>query len=186
MLDYVTLLIAFLSGFLTKFVDLEEHELKVRKLVIYLTGISYGILIAYVVKTEPVVAPLAFAAIVGVLLTGKIDSKGHMFGIVSFFLFMTIWGIPVNFVQLYFAYFLLMSIVAMAEEYVNTWMLDNGKIRNKTLKSVLSVRPGLEVTTFCLSAVTGLWPLWYVLFFYDLGYNLINNSFVKLAKRKLS
>jgi hypothetical protein len=170
---------ALSAGFLTKFVDLEEHGLKVKKVVIYLAGTLYGIAIAYAMKLEPSVAPLVFATVLGVILTGKIDSKGHFLGITSFIIFTIIWGIP----ETNFLYFILLSLAAIIEEYVNTWMLDNGKIKIQATRKFMDVRPLLEIAAFSLSFLTGEWHIWHTLFFFDLAYNLTNKSFYAVSRR---
>jgi hypothetical protein len=179
---YPLLLTAFMVGFLSKFVDLEEHGMKVRKLIIYFTGICYGLLIAYAVKLDPSVVPLAFATILGVIITGKIDSNGHLFGIASFVLFMLAWGVPpTNLI-----YLGILFVAALAEEYVNTWILDKKMIKNFVVEKFLEVRPIMEFVTLGLAAITGAWALWYTLFFFDLGYNLVNRSFIRFAKKELA
>ncbi|MGH9752603.1 MAG: hypothetical protein ACREA2_07450 [Blastocatellia bacterium] len=181
-MNYFLIAAALMAGFLTKFVDLEEHGLKIKRLVIYLAGALYGFVIAYAMKLEPSVAPLVLGTILGVILTGKIDSKGHLSGITSFILFTAIWGIP----KANFLYLLILLLTAIVEEFVNTWMLDNGKIKNKTLRAFLEVRPLLEIVAFSLSFLTGLWPIWHMLFFFDLAYNLTNKSFYAVSRREVS
>jgi hypothetical protein len=44
---------------------------------------------------------------------------------------------------------------AIIDEYVNTWMLDNGKIKIQAARKFLDVRPLLEIAAFSLSFLTG-------------------------------
>jgi len=178
MINYILSVCALLAGFLTKFVDMEEHGLKLRKIVFYMAAILYGLLIAYAVKTEPVVVILAFGTIIGLVLTKKIDSRAHMLGITSFVIFMVIWGIP----EINLVYLFTLIMGSLVDEIVNTQILDKGKIKNFVLRKFIGTRPFMEITAFMLAFFTGLWPLWYTLFFYDLGYILTNSSFVKFVR----
>ena len=178
MINYALILMALLSGFLTKFVDLEEHGLKLRKLVFYISGILYGMFIAYAVKLEPVVIILAFGTIIGLILTRKINSRAHMLGTASFIVFMFVWGMP----EINLVYLIVLIIGSFADEMVNSLILDKREIKNFFFRKFLEVRPLLEITAFSLAFFTGLWPIWYTLFFYDVGYVLTNKSFVKFVR----
>ena len=178
MINYWLIIIALCAGFLTKFVDLEEHGLRMRKLVFYSAAFLYGFLIAYAVRLEPVVAPLAFGTIMGLVLTKKIDSKPHLVGVGSFVIFIAVLGFPgINLV------FLTVLVTgSFLDEIVNSFVLDKGRAKNYYLKKFLETRPFLEITAFILAAATGLWPLWYTLLFYDIGYILTTRSSLKLMK----
>ena len=178
MINYGLMIIALFAGLLTKFVDLQEHGFRVRKLVFYAAAFLYGFLIAFAVWLEPVVAPLAFGTIMGLVFTKKIDSKPHLLGVGSFVIFMAFLGIP----EINLIFLTILIFGSFLDEIINTFVLDKGRIKNFYFKKLLETRPFLEITAFILAALTGLWPLWYTIFFYDIGYILMTRSSLKLMK----
>ncbi|MBN1156450.1 hypothetical protein JXA85_02455 [Candidatus Woesearchaeota archaeon] len=172
-----TLIIALFIGFLTKFAD-SEHGKKITKksLTKIVAGILYGFMMAFVVKTEPLVAPLFIATVIGVTISGKIDAIGHFFGISSFVFFLATYGLEkINLLLL-----LLFLLVATVDELVNTYIVDRKRIKNRLLSNVLAKRPFLEIAAFAFSAVTGAWIVWFSLLFFDVAYNATTSVFTKI------
>jgi len=172
-----TLIIALLIGFLTKFADMEQGKKITKKsLTKIVAGIIYGYMIAFVVKNEPIVAPLFIATVIGVTISGKIDAIGHFFGISSFVFFMALYGME----KINMALLLLFLAVAFFDEMFNTYVVDRHKIKNKLLSNIMKKRPFLEIAAFAFSAVTGAWLVWSSLLIYDCAYNATTSAFAKV------
>ena len=177
MINYTLIILAITAGCLTKFVDLQEHGLRMRNAVFCAAAFLYGFVSAYAVVIEPVILPLAVGTILGLVITKKIDSKAHIIGVASFMIFMFIWGIP----EINLIYLAVLIAGSFVDEIVNSFVLDKERIKNRFLGKLLETRPFLEITAFALAALTGIWPLWYTIFFYDLGYILTTKSSLKLV-----
>jgi hypothetical protein len=159
----------FFIGVLTKLADLVADDgIEMRRVFSYSIGILYGILIAYVLVTHPLLAPMALAAVLAVLMTKKIDRKPHNIGIASLFLFLGIWGLPKIDV--------LMTSVFMAAgliDEIGNDRADSGKIKG-VFKKVFDYRLVFEVTAFAVSVVTGEWIIFLSMLSFDVGYILIS------------
>ncbi len=168
-----TLIIALLIGFLTKYADLEKSKRITKRAVPkIISGLLYGFLIAFVVKQEPLIAPLFLATVIGVTISGKIDAIGHFFGLSSFIFFIALFGLKkINPILL-----LLFLVVAFLDEILNTYVVDRHKIKNKTMTAIMKTRPLLEIAAFAVSAITGTWAIWLSLLCYDAGYSVVRFS----------
>ena len=165
------LVISFIIGLFSKFVDLvEEHGLKAPKFSSTLAGMLYGALIGYVVSTSYELSSIAIAVFIGVLLTGKIDTKGQYLGLASMIIFLLIFGI--SGFNLY--YLIIFVFFGMFDEVFNNRVVDKRKIKNKIVSDFFEFRPFLEVAVFFISFVTGIWIIWLGMISYDIGYNLIS------------
>jgi hypothetical protein len=164
-----TLLLSLTIGILTKYADFEQSKKITKKtLPKIISGILYGFLIAFLIKQEPLIAPLFIATVIGVTISGKIDAIGHFFGISSFIFFLALFGlVKVNMPLLF-----LFLAIAFADEMFNTYIIDTGKIKNKTLTAMLKTRPFLETAAFLVSFATGTWVIWLSIISFDTGYNL--------------
>ncbi len=164
-------LIAFFTGFLSKLTDLiEEHKMNLPLIVSRISGIIYGILIAYVISVSSELSALWIAVVISTIITKKIDSLGHYLGILSMLISLIFFGITeINY------YFLILFLAAsIAEEIINNKIVDAGKIKNKLLNELMKLRPLLEITAFIVSFISGLWIIWFGLLSFDLGYILID------------
>jgi hypothetical protein len=168
MIDLNVALIMLAVGILTKFVDFEEHGIRIRKLILYVCGIAYGILIALAVKILPIIAPIIFATVISVVIAGKIDTISHKFGIASFVIFTLIWGIP----PLNLIYLAILTFAGALDEYVNDFV-GSGTGLPPRIKTVIELRPLLEIAALIVSLITGVIMIWVTIFFYDVGFNLM-------------
>ncbi len=173
MINYILVFVAFLTGFISKFTDLQEHGLKLKRPVYWSAGLIYGVLIAYAVRLEPVIITLAIGTIIGLVFNKQIDSIAHLLGVSTFVILVLYWGVP----EISIVLLVMILLGSTMEEIINNQILDKGKIKNNYVKKFLELRPVLEIEMFVIAMVTGLWPLWYTLFFYDIGYILINRMF---------
>lgn len=162
---YEVLVLTFVIGFLTKFVDLiVDNGLKIHNFITYVSAVIYGVLAAYVVVNYPLLAPIGLAVVIGVVVTRKIDSKPHISGIITFVLLLLFWGFSGTDLVL-LGIFLLVGI----EDEIVSDLADKGKIKGR-LARIFEKRIILEVTTFSVSLITGYWIMFLGIFTYDLGY----------------
>jgi len=168
--ETILILLAFLTGVVVKYVDnIEDLKKKKPRWLKISLGALYGVLLFLVVYFYPFMAPLWVGTVLGMLIYGRIDALSHYIGIAVFlFLFLIFIGFQLN--NLYLLGFF--ALVNMAEEYVND-LLDKGRIKNKKLAKIISLRPLLEITIFIIAAVTGIWMMWFALLSFDIGYILI-------------
>jgi hypothetical protein len=151
-MDIIIIFYIFLIGVLTKFADLiADDGLQIMWAFSYATGIAYGILIAYIISTHPLLAPMAMAAVLAVLLTNKIDRSPHNIGIASMFLFLAVWGFPSIEIWMMAAF-----LVAGVIDEVGNDRADQGKFKGLT-KKIFEHRLIFDITAFIVSYVTGEW-----------------------------
>jgi len=165
-------IIAFLVGVLTRYVDLiEDHKAKSFRYANIIFGCVYGLLIIFAVVNFTAIAPLVIGTIIGLFIANKIDRIGHVAGVSIFIILLLFFYFNFE-VDIIFVYLVIIfAVVNFIEEKLNN-MFD--KIKTKKLfGKILNYRPLLEVATFIISAYTGLWILWFTLFSYDIGYNLL-------------
>lgn len=168
-MDFTLLICVFAIGVLAKLADLiADDGLKVRNVFSYAIGISYGILIAYVLVANPFLAAIGMATVVAVTVSGKIDKHPHFIGMAAMFLLVANWGLP-KIDMILVAVFLAAGI---ADEIGND-MSDNGKIKGR-MKKVFGYRLTMEVTAFCASLATGEWVMFLGMVSFDLGYVMVN------------
>ncbi|MBD3355493.1 hypothetical protein GF361_05970 [Candidatus Woesearchaeota archaeon] len=166
----ILILLAFTTGIIVKYTDdIEDLKKKKQRWLKICLGFLYGLLLFLVVYLYPFMAPLWVGTVIGMLVYGRIDALSHYAGIAVFLsLFLIFIGFQLN--NLYLLG--LFVLVNIGEEYIND-MFDKGKIKNKILSKIVSVRPLLEITTFIIAAFTGIWMMWFGLLSFDLGYILI-------------
>ncbi len=161
-------LLSFISGVLTKYVDICEEHKNRKNLFSYLSGIVYGLTLALIVHLFPVIAPLAVGTVAAMFITKKIDTTGHYLGFGFFIVATLLLGVPYVDLSL-FALFIGVNIL---EEFVN-WFVDKGKIRFG--KSIIEKRPFLELTCLLLIFTE---PLFFVtIFSFDIGYLLVSKIY---------
>ncbi len=166
-MELLVLFYLFLTGVLTKFADLIADEgLQIRKIFSYAIGIVYGALIAYVLATQPLLAPLGLAVVLSVLLTQKIDRKPHNIGIASIFLFLAMWGFPRVDVVLAVVF-----LAAGSLDEIGNDLADKGRIRSAARK-IFEYRLVLEITAFLVSLITWQWIIFIGMLSFDVGYRL--------------
>ncbi len=177
-MDLIILPVVFIIGILTKLADLiADDGIEIRWIFSYAIGVVYGILIAYILTTHPVLAPIGLAAVLAVLLTKKIDRKPHNIGIASTFLFLAVWGLP-RIDILMTAVFLTAGLI----DEIGNDRADSGRIKG-SLKKLFDYRLVFELTAFSVSLVTGEWIIFLGILSFDIGYLLtkrIGKKFVKL------
>ncbi|MCK5023474.1 MAG: hypothetical protein KAS04_04850 [Candidatus Aenigmarchaeota archaeon] len=178
-MDFTILPIIFIIGFLTKFADLiSDDGLKVIKPLDYITGILYGVLIAYVIYAYPLYTQLALAVTVAVIVMGKIDSMPHNLGIAALIVSIAYFGIPAIDITL-LALFLLAGI---SDEIAND--IADKKKKKGLREKIFEKRLILEVTVFAVSFITGQWMLFIGMLTFDIGYHGTTKIGEKLIKAR--
>jgi len=176
-------LIQFLIGIFTKLTDtVVDDGLKIVKNIEYLFAAIYGSLIAYLLISYPVVRPL-LGAVIGLILTLKIDHKSHMLAIaiVIISLFFIDW-LKVNYILL-----ILFLIASVADEMLNDYF-DRKKKKN-LLTKILGYRLLLEITAFSASLILNQWVYFFAILSFDIGYILttkITNKIIIKHKKTLN
>ncbi|MBD3310147.1 hypothetical protein GF351_02925 [Candidatus Woesearchaeota archaeon] len=167
MIEAPILLIALLTGFLTKLTDMiDEHGLRFFRGASILFGSIYGILIGYVISSSAVVAPLWIGAFIGVMIFGKIDAAGHYAGLAAALLYLLIFGMP-SFSWLLLAVFMISS----AKDEFWVWYKRKNRLKG-WLGRLIELRPTTETAAFAASLITGAWMLWLSILCFDIAYNL--------------
>ena len=169
-MDIIIPLVAFAVGLLVKFIDLEEHGLKLSKVIFYSAAVAAGALTAVDIKLYPVLFNLAFGIVLGLIMTGKIDTKAHTMALFTFLAAVFVWAQP----EISYLFLLVIVAASGADEVVNNRVLDKGRIRNGIARKFLEVRPVVEIAVFCISAFTGIWAMWLTIFSFDVGYVLVS------------
>jgi len=167
----ILIIFPLLAGLIVKYVDVLEDDRKNSSLSLKITlGMLYGILLFYTVRRFDVIASLWIGTVIGLILTGKIDSPGHYAGVGLFFVLLLLLGFSnVNFLLL-----ILFALICIIEEILNDYY-DKKRIKNRLMSKIISARPLLEITAFIISAATGLWMIWIALLSFDAGYILVAN-----------
>ena len=176
-IEFLIPLAGLVIGSMVKFIDLEEHGLKLDKKVFYAAAVAIGVLTAWIIKVSPVLFNLSFGVILGLIITGKIDTRAHIIAMFTFLVAVFVWAQPdIN--------YLFLSVIVAAsgvDELVNNRVLDRGKVKRDFIRKFLEVRPAVEIAVFCISALTGYWILWLTIFPFDIGYVSVTKLF---ASRK--
>lgn len=164
----VTLLAAFAAGFLTKFTDLiVDRDIKADKRIAYVTGPLYGIIIAYVMTSEPSLAALGVALTLTVIITRKIDRLPHTLGIAALAVSLVVMGFRgADVFQA--AVFLLAGI---GDEIGNN-LADKGKIRGFVARLLKSRLMFIEPVAFIVSLMMGSWMIFSGIVCFDAAYQL--------------
>src|SRR5574341_990713 len=87
------LLMASLSGSLIKFTDDIEDRNLLKGLYAIPFGLAYGILMVYSMLMDTGAALLFGGVILGNLVTGKINSRGHYFGLGAILAVLFLYGV---------------------------------------------------------------------------------------------
>jgi hypothetical protein len=165
---WILLPLLFMTGVLTRIADMiADDGLKLNRYVSYATGIAYGFLIAYVIRTNPALAELGIAVILSVIITGKIDHPVHCLGVSSMLFFLAIYGInPLN------PALLVIFILGAAADELGNNLADENRIRGG-FGHFLRLKLTMEAVAFLASAFTGLWIIFLAILIYDAGYTYI-------------
>lgn len=168
MIDLI--IVAVVTGVLTKLVDIvEEHNPNLSENISLISGVIYGILIGYVISFSPELSGLWIAIVLSVLITRKIDSRGHYLGIISMIIFVLVFG----WMGTNILYIIIFTPIGVLEELINDKFVDKGKIKNKRISTFFTWRPLIEISVFIVSVMTGQWIIWLGILSYDIGYILI-------------
>ena len=177
MFEYLLYLLAFFTGFFTKLTDLIiDHSLKLFKKADVLFGAIYGLLIAITIIYFPIITPLWLGVIIGVMITGKIDSISHWTAISIITASLLIFGIP----QLNLLFLLFFIAASMFDEIANI-MIERFDIRN-TFAKFIELRPTLEITALTISILTGRWEFFLAILSFDAAYILTPKIISSIAK----
>ena len=161
----IGLIISFIIGFLVKTVDnAEEHGLKMNRLLKIILGLVYGILLGWLVSFVPIPG-FWIGIIIGLIVSGKIDSESHYAGMVGIVLSLLFFGFP----AINWWIVLITMIICYAEEWVNDEIVDKKKVIG-FLAKLLSLRPLLEITAAILAVIYLDINIFLLLLFFDIGY----------------
>ena len=89
--------LSFLAGSLVKLTDdIEDKNLNIHRLYSIPTGLAYGFAMGYLMLID-INASFLFGGItIGCLITGKIDSRGHYFGISAILYVVFLYGVKLS------------------------------------------------------------------------------------------
>ncbi len=99
-MSFLILIPGFLSGSLIKLTDNIEDKNLFNKLYAIPCGLAYGSLMGYLMISDNDSALLFGGIILGNLLTGKINSTGHYFGLGAILVMIFLYGIRLSFLVL--------------------------------------------------------------------------------------
>lgn len=89
-------ILSFLAGSLVKLTDDIEDNLNIHRLYAIPTGLSYGFVMGYLMLID-IDASFLFGGItLGCLIAGKIDSRGHYFGISAILTVIFLYGLRLS------------------------------------------------------------------------------------------
>lgn len=159
---------SFAAGFLTKVSDMAADDgLELGRRLSYVTGLSYGFILAWIISTHALIAPLVIAVVLGVVFTGKIDHKIHYLGIGSMILFLSVFGLgrvdPL---------LLVVFLIAGAADEIGNDMADRRRLGKKA-ETFFRYRLALEIAAFAVSLYTFNWMFFAAMFSADVGYTYI-------------
>ncbi|MDD5473020.1 MAG: hypothetical protein PHU34_02610 [Candidatus Methanoperedens sp.] len=97
-MSLLTLLITcFLAGSLVKLTDdIEDKNLPINRLFALPLGIAYGLLMGYLMLVNTDASLLFGGIVIGCLITGKINSIGHYFGLSAILAVVFLYGIKLS------------------------------------------------------------------------------------------
>lgn len=167
----------FVMGVLNRIVDMVADDgLRLNRYFTYLMGICYGLLIAFIISSTPILAELGIAILLSLLVLGKIDHPGHYFGIGSAVFALAVWGFsPVSLPLL--GMFILFAFV----DELGNHFADKGRITGIPGR-FFRLRLTMEAVTLILSAYTGQWIYFLAMLCYDAGFTYV---FPDSVRRKL-
>ncbi|VVB86420.1 Uncharacterised protein [uncultured archaeon] len=99
-MSFLILITGFLSGSLIKLTDDIEDKNLLHKLYAIPCGLAYGLLMGYLMISDTDAALLFGGIILGNLVTGKINSMGHYFGLGAIFVVIFLYGIKLSLIVL--------------------------------------------------------------------------------------
>ncbi|PIU61170.1 hypothetical protein COZ55_00040 [archaeon CG_4_8_14_3_um_filter_38_5] len=168
------LILAFITGILTKLVDNAEDEgSKINETLKIIFAATYGIMIAYLITVIPLPS-FWFGIIIGLILSGKIDSQSHYIGISTLLATLALLGFP----EMNASIVVIVALICHLEEWINTEIVDKNKVKG-FLKKLLKIRPILEITAIILSVIYSNFTIFLLLFSFDLGYLLVEPIILK-------
>jgi hypothetical protein len=168
---WLILLGFLLSGALMKLTDdMEDTWDKnppLTKKMANITGITYGVLIAYLMVHDEIAATLFSGIILGCLISGKIDTKSHHLALATILLIVFSQGL-----QLSTHLVLILTALSAIDEYTNDL-----QAASRFLKKVLEYRIALKigVLILALSAILHWHAVAYLLSF-DAAYILTGRA----------
>ncbi|RLF19554.1 MAG: hypothetical protein DRZ82_05320 [Thermoprotei archaeon] len=163
----VLITLSFISGFLMKMTDLMvEHELCANRILSILSGIAYGLSLAFLLRTTCEVLPTYVAILIAVLICGKVDCYEHGLATGIITLNLLLHGITISRKELFLI--LMFAIAGIIDEIGND-LVDRGVIKGAVAK-VFLYRLVLEVTVLLYSIVAHDYVQWVFLASLDGGY----------------
>jgi len=170
-------IIFFMTGFLTKLADEYDNKKLLRyKILLFIAGPLYGLFIGMVILIQPLVAPLWLGAVFGNIIAGKIDSLSHYAAMAALIITLLFSGT----LSLNVLLIVIFTLVCVLEEFIHYLAVDKKKVKNKTFRNFIELRPLLEVVAFIYSWIIGEWVVWLSLLLFDIGYYLSS----KLIRKK--
>lgn len=90
-------IISFLSGSLIKLTDdLADKNMAIHPVYSILTGLAYGSLMGYLMIIDTGSSVLFGGIVLGCLITGKINTPGHYFGLSGILIMIFLYGIKIS------------------------------------------------------------------------------------------
>jgi hypothetical protein len=158
-------LLAFIAGFLVKWVDWLDDDKKSKGPAKYALAVLYGLLIGYLIGTSSF-AVLFLAALVAQVFARKVDTTAHRIGFISSAVAMVVFGFPLIDAAP-FAFFLMLAFLDEAD-YIG-W-----------LRPLADHRPFLKLGGLVMLA-TGRWDYFAAIMLFDIGY-LMFHALVRPAQ----
>ena len=154
------LILSFLAGSLIKLADdIEDKNLSINRYFAVLFGVAYGLLMGYLMIKDPHASTIFGGIILGCLLTGKINSMGHYFGLASILIILFLNGIIISPVLL------VIALLAALDELADAIP--------EILKPIFKYRPILKLGTLVLVILKILeFQALIILFSFDIAYIL--------------
>ena len=186
---FVLGIVSFIVGFLVKFVDFIEDDIKskknpLRKFTPFF-GIIYGLLIGVVLFFWQGLVPLAVGVVLGELAARKIDAPGHLIAIFAFLILLVLliaFGFFSGIFVYYFAALVVIFFLAsLADEFADKYAQT---LKNKFVKLFFSFRPVLEIAAFVVSLITNQWFIWITIFAFDLAYVIAAKNLPRIFAEK--
>jgi len=177
-------ILSFLTGLLIKVVDIiEDENLKIFSKLKYLFSIIYGFLLGYVIVSYPDIAPLWIGMILGVLLTGKVDTLTHKLGVLTVAITLLVFSLfDFNILKINFGLLFLFSLASFTDEKVDVLLQ---KVKSKNIfHKLMDLRLFLEASALVTSIITGIWSIFFAILMFDLAYKLTELFFEKFVLKK--
>jgi hypothetical protein len=163
-------ILAFIAGFLVKWVDYLDDDRKSKSNYRYIIAIAYGILIGYIIGASTF-SVLFLAALVAQVFAKKVDTTAHIVGFLAAAVAIMFFGFPPIDLGL-FAFFLLLAFLDDAD-YIG-W-----------LRPLAEYRPFLKAGAFIMLAV-GRWDYFVGIMLFDIGYLLFQALSLRAGAPRIS